>query len=213
ENYKGPVFIQGDHFQVNAKKFAKDPKAELASLKQLIEEAITAGFYNIDIDASTLVDLSKSEITDQQKPNFTITAELAKFIRSLEPKNITISIGGEIGEVGGSNSTEEELNFFIEGFNGIMSLDTKNTPAGLSKVSIQTGTTHGGVVLANGSIAKVKMDLDTLEKLGDVARENFKIGGVVQHGASTLPESAFDNFPKRETLEVHLATAFQNTIY
>jgi hypothetical protein len=52
-----------------------------------------------------------------------------------------------------------------------------------------------------------------LDKLGKLSREHFGLGGVVQHGASTLPESAFDNFPKRETLEVHLATAFQNTIY
>src|SRR5918999_3322614 len=27
EGFRGPVFIQGDHFQVNAKKFAADPKA------------------------------------------------------------------------------------------------------------------------------------------------------------------------------------------
>jgi fructose-bisphosphate aldolase class II len=28
EGWKGPVFIQGDHFQVNAKKYAADPAAE-----------------------------------------------------------------------------------------------------------------------------------------------------------------------------------------
>jgi hypothetical protein len=35
----------------------------------------------------------------------------------------------------------------------------------------------------------------------------------VQHGASTLPDDAFDMFPKMETLEVHLATGFQNMVY
>ncbi len=29
EGWKGPVFIQGDHFQINAKKYATDPTAEL----------------------------------------------------------------------------------------------------------------------------------------------------------------------------------------
>src|SRR5688500_3976175 len=59
EGYRGPVFIQGDHFQVNAKKFAVDPVAEVAAVKQLIAEAVDAGFYNIDVDTSTLVDLSR----------------------------------------------------------------------------------------------------------------------------------------------------------
>jgi hypothetical protein len=35
----------------------------------------------------------------------------------------------------------------------------------------------------------------------------------VQHGASTLPEDAFHNFPKRETAEIHLATNFQNMFF
>ena len=60
EGFRGPVFIQGDHFQVNAKKFAVDPNGEVAAVKQLALEAITAGFYNIDVDTSTLVDLSQA---------------------------------------------------------------------------------------------------------------------------------------------------------
>ena len=59
----------------------------------------------------------------------------------------------------------------------------------------------------------VAVDFDLLQHLGKVARENFGIGGAVQHGASTLPESAFSKFPEYETLEVHLATNFQNILY
>ena len=59
EGFRGPLFIQGDHFQVNSKKFAVDPVTEVNGVKQLIREAIAAGFYNIDVDTSTLVDLSK----------------------------------------------------------------------------------------------------------------------------------------------------------
>jgi hypothetical protein len=35
----------------------------------------------------------------------------------------------------------------------------------------------------------------------------------VQHGASTLPDSAFHNFPRTETAEIHLATNFQTMLY
>ena len=81
--------------------------------------------------------------------------------------------------------------------------------AGLSKVSVQTGTSHGGIVLPDGSIATVAVDFDTLKVLGERARD-FGAGGAVQHGASTLPKEMFHKFPAVETLEIHLATGFMN---
>ncbi|RMF94330.1 MAG: aldolase [Candidatus Schekmanbacteria bacterium] len=212
ENYKGPVFLQGDHYQVNASNFQKDREGEISKLKDLIKESIEAGFYNIDIDSSTLVDLSKETIDEQQRLNYEITAELTAFIRELEPEGITISVGGEIGEVGKKNSTPEELRAYLDGYKKCLEGYNKNY-AGISKISVQTGTSHGGVPLPDGTIAEVKLDLDTLGTLSKIAREEYGLGGAVQHGASTLPEDAFGHFPERETLEVHLATGFQNIIY
>ncbi|MDP2939223.1 MAG: class II fructose-bisphosphate aldolase [Candidatus Omnitrophota bacterium] len=209
EGFVGPVFIQGDHFQINAKKFTDDPKKEINSIKELIEESVSAGFYNIDIDSSTVVDLEKPEIKEQQRQNFETCAQLTKFIRKIEPEGITISVGGEIGEVGGKNSTLEDLRFFMEGYKESLPADMQ----GISKISIQTGTSHGGVVLPNGSIANVKLDFDTLKNLSEVAKREYGLAGCVQHGASTLPSEAFHKFPEVETAEVHLATEFQNMIY
>jgi fructose-bisphosphate aldolase, class II len=209
EGFHGPVFIQGDHFQVNHKKFAADPKTEVDAVKQLVKEAIAAGFYNIDIDTSTLVDLKKATLSEQQRLNYEVGIDILKTVREREPRGVTISVGGEIGEVGTENSTEPELRAYMDGFN--RTLPTAMT--GLSKISVQSGTSHGGVVLADGSIADVKLDLDTLERLSRVAREEYGLAGAVQHGASTLPDSAFNNFPKRETAEIHLATNFQNMLY
>ncbi|TFH32954.1 MAG: aldolase, partial [Anaerolineales bacterium] len=91
EGYQGPVFIQGDHFQVSASRYVQDPQKELGALKDLIKESIVAGFFNIDIDASTLVDLIKETIAEQQNINFTLSAELSAFVRMAEPENVTIS--------------------------------------------------------------------------------------------------------------------------
>src|SRR4029434_9031903 len=91
EGFRGPVFIQGDHFQVNAKKFAADPNGEVAAVKQLALEAITAGFYNIDVDTSTLVDLSKPDLAAQQRLNYETCAAIAQSIRELPPKDSTLS--------------------------------------------------------------------------------------------------------------------------
>lgn len=212
EGFRGPVFIQGDHFQVNAKKFAVDPVAEVAAVKQLIAEAVDAGFYNIDVDTSTLVDLSKPDLDAQQRANYEQAVELTRYVREQEPEGITISVGGEIGEVGTENSTEPELRAFMDGFNRLLR-ERAASEQGLSKISVQSGTTHGGIVLADGSIADVKIDLDTLARLSRVAREEYGLSGAVQHGASTLPDGAFNNFPGTETAEIHLATNFQNMLY
>lgn len=209
EGFKGPVFMQGDHFQINAGKYKADPQKELNAVTDLIEEAVAAGFYNIDIDASTVVDLSKPTIAEQQKENARITAEMTMFIRKLQPQGITVSIGGEIGEVGTTNSTVEDLDAFMAGYRKLIGKDVK----GISKISVQTGTSHGGVVLPDGSIAKVKLDFQTLEDLSRTAKEKYGMGGAVQHGASTLPDEAFHKFPEVGTLEVHLATGFQNIVF
>jgi fructose/tagatose bisphosphate aldolase len=209
EGFRGPVFIQGDHFQVSVKKFAVDPKTEVNAVKALAREAIAAGFYNIDIDTSTLVDLSKPTLAEQQRLNYETGIDILKTVRELQPTGINISVGGEIGEVGTENSTVGELEAYMDGFNSGLPKGME----GLSKISVQSGTSHGGIVLADGSIADVKLDLDTLERLSKVARDEYHMAGAVQHGASTLPDSAFHNFPKRETAEIHLATNFQNMLY
>jgi fructose/tagatose bisphosphate aldolase len=212
EGYRGPLFIQGDHFQINAKKYKANPEAEVKAVKDLTLEAIAAGFYNIDVDTSTLVDLSFEDLDAQQKLNYQLSAEMTYFIRKHEPKGVTISIGGEIGEVGGHNSTEEELHAYMDGYLRTLRSYGDSMP-GLSKISIQTGTSHGGIVLPDGSIAQVALDFDTLERLSRVGREVYGLAGAVQHGASTLPEEMFHRFPETETAEIHLATGFQNLLF
>jgi len=209
EGFRGPLFIQGDHFQVNHKKFAADAKTEVDAVKALVREAVAAGFYNIDIDTSTLVDLKQPTLTEQQRLNYEVGIDILTTVREAEPKGVTISVGGEIGEVGTENSTEPELRAYMDGFRRAL----PKGMVGLSKISVQSGTSHGGVVLADGSIADVQLDLDTLERLSKVAREEYGLAGAVQHGASTLPDQAFNNFPKREACEIHLATNFQNMLF
>jgi len=209
EGFRGPVFLQGDHFQVNPGRYSAEPEKELDAIKELIREAASAGFFNIDVDASTIVDLARQSLEEQQEKNCEVTADMTGFIRGIEPEGITISVGGEIGEVGGRNSTVEDLRAFMSGYLGLLGSGVK----GISKISVQTGTAHGGVVLPDGSIASVQLDFNTLGELSKAAREEYGIGGAVQHGASTLPDEAFDKFPEVGTLEVHLATGFQNIIY
>lgn len=212
EGYRLPLFIQGDHCQVNAKKYQGDPEGEVGEVKKLIAEEVGAGFFNIDVDTSTLVDLSKPTLDEQQRDNYLRAAEITAYIRGLEPRGVTVSVGAEIGEVGHKNSTVEELHAFMDGFNRTLATLGRNL-VGISKISVQTGTSHGGVVLPDGTIADVKLDLKALEDLSRAARKPYGMGGAVQHGASTLPSDAFGNFPRIETAEIHLATNFQSVVF
>jgi fructose/tagatose bisphosphate aldolase len=207
----GPVFIQGDHYQFNAKKYAADPEKMTEEIRKGCRDAIAAGYRNIDIDSSTLVDLSFATLEEQQRQNYLRAAELTALIRSLEVDGVTVSVGGEIGEVGKVNSTPAELKAYLDGYR--KELDKRAAGAiGLSKVSVQTGTSHGGTPLAGGGVAAVALDFNVLTELSTVARE-YGLSGAVQHGASTLPDDMFHKFPATGCAEIHLATGFQNALY
>ncbi len=208
ENWTGPVFLQGDHFQTNPKKMKTDPAKEVRAIEDLIQEAIAAQFYQIDIDTSTLVDLSKPSIDQQQRPNYENCAHFTRFIRKHQPREVEISVGGEIGEVGKENSTPEEFRGYMEGY-------TRNLSGqkGIAKVSIQTGSAHGGMVAPDGSLKRMSVDFSVIETISKIAREEYGLAGAVQHGASTLPESDFGLFPRSGAAEIHLATGFQNIVF
>jgi fructose/tagatose bisphosphate aldolase len=200
------VFLQGDHIQFDPAEYSIDPGSELARITCAVQMAIDAGFYNLDIDASTLVRLDQPTIEEQQRQNFECTAKMTDFIRAIQPHGIEISIGGEIGEVGKTNSTIEEFEAFFEGYRSLW----KGKP--ISKMSVQTGTSHGGVILPDGSRAKVALDFSVLRDIGAACRKRG-LAGTVQHGASTLPEKLFDQFPRHDAIEIHLATEFQRLVF
>ena len=211
EGWSTPVFLQGDHFQFNATKWKADPGPEMEGIKDLTREAVAAGFLNIDIDSSTLVDLSRPTVAEQQRTNAQNTAELTRLIRIIQPTGVTVSIGGEIGEVGKSNSTEDELRAYLDTYRNELAAMGDDDMAQISKVSIQTGTSHGGVPLPDGSIAQVKIDFDTMRRLSSVAREEYGLAGVrparrvdaAGGGVRPLPGQRDGGDPPRDRLPEH----------
>ena len=210
--WRGPVFLQGDHYQFNAKKYAADPESMTEEIRRACRLAVDAGYRNIDIDSSTLVDLSKPNVDEEQRENYRRTAELVALIRTLENDGVTVSVGGEIGEVGKVNSTEAELRAYLDGLRRELERQAPGA-IGISKVSVQTGTSHGGMVMPDGTVGLVAVDFGVHERLGAVARNEYGLAGTVQHGASTLPDELFHRFRDVETAEIHLATGFQNALY
>src|SRR2546423_13402062 len=99
----------------------------------------------------------------------------------------------------------------MEGYN--RTIRRLGTAPGISKISVQTGTSHGGVVLPDGKIAKVQLDLAALKALSHDARTKYGLGGAVQHGASTLTPEAISQFHECEAVGSNLVTMFPTIVF
>jgi hypothetical protein len=212
EGHEGPIFLQGDHVQIEANAYRRERDAEVRRLETVMRNEIDAGFYNIDIDASTVVDLSLPTVEDQQRLNAELTAHFTDCVRGIEPKGVTISLGAEIGEVGHENTTPEELRAFISVYADLLHAKGRNL-AGVSKISINSGTYHGGKVLPDGTLAAVEVDYELLETISTICHNEFNMAGAVQHGASTLQGEQLAKFPASGAVEIHLALGFNNLIF
>lgn len=201
EGYRGPVFLQGDHFSL-------DSKDDMIRVEELALSIIETGFYQIDIDGSHLYDDQADDLAGFHAPNAKITADLIDTLRCAQPRNIHIALGGEVGEIGGKNTSVEDLLAFHSELK-------KNLPTnmpGLDKISGQTGTTHSGIVLPDGSTGRMRVDFDLISNLSAQARD-FGWSGLVQHGASTLQIDDLAQLPDAGVIEVHLATQIQNILF
>ncbi len=211
-NWRAPVFIQGDHYQFNAKKYATDPEGMTEEIRRACRLAVDAGYRNIDIDSSTLVDLSKPTVDEQQRENYVRAAELTALIRSLETDGVTISVGGEIGEVGHKNSTVEELRAYLDGFDRELDRNAhaarRASPRSASRPGRATVVCHCPAAASLKSSSISRCCASSARSPG-----TYGLAGAVQHGASTLPDELFHRFPAVETAEIHLATGFQNALY
>ena len=201
EGYRGPIFLQGDHFSL-------ENVEDLKNLEELAKQVIESGFYQIDIDGSHLFNEEAVELTGFHHPNAQITAQLIKSIRTQQPRDIHITLGGEVGEIGGRNTSVADLVAF---HNELEQQLTNDTP-GLDKISAQTGTTHSGIVLPDGTTGRMSVDFELIASLSQQARQ-FGWSGMVQHGASTLQFEDLAKLPQAGVIEVHLATQIQNILF
>jgi fructose/tagatose bisphosphate aldolase len=201
EGYRGPIFCQGDHFRT--------AKADAADIEPLCRQAIAAGMWQIDIDAA---DLDAGPIQPDHPScarNAAATAAAVARVRSQEPAGADVVLGGEVGVIGGENTTPADMDAFWQHLQAAL----PDGVAGLGKISVQTGTRHGGLVRDDGSIEPMPLDISLITALSQVARDEFGLPGIVQHGASTLSLGQLAQLPGAGAVEVHLATGLQNLVF
>jgi fructose/tagatose bisphosphate aldolase len=201
EGWRGPVFLQGDHFEVESEQ-------DLQGVTALAQRVAAAGFHHIDIDASHLYDSISDELRGFHRPNARATAALLSSLRGCVANGAELTLGGEVGEIGGRNTTPQDLLAFAAEFSPLL----QNGTRGLNKISAQTGTTHGGIVKPDGSVGRMAVDFELARSLSDQARA-LGWAGLVQHGASTLTIEDLSHLPEAGVVEVHMATQIQNIVF
>ena len=145
--------------------------------------------------------------------NVNLAADFTAFIRKHEPQGVTVSVGGEIGEVGGKNSDVHELHAYMDGFNAALKAARRRL-VGLSKISVQTGTAHGGFINADGTLRMdVKIDLKTLEELSNGRAPGLRPWRRRAARRVDAAARGVRRLPAAGACEIHLATDFQNMVY
>lgn len=200
EGHRGPVFLQGDHFALE-----EDSDVARTELVELGAGVLRAGYRQIDLDVAALT-AEGATAEERQVPNARNTAWLLQQLAAdAGPGTI---FGGETGEIGGENTSPEDLEAFIT----LVRREAGEAARLFGKVSVQTGTAHGGMTGGDGRHVRMPLDLGLARQLADVARA-AGFGGIVQHGASTLEADQFAALPDAGIIEVHLATNLQNLVF
>lgn len=85
EGYEGPLFLEADFLRAQ-------PGAD-ERLKELVGEALNAGFFNLEFGLTRLKNLSLPDPTEQEQAYSTDCAALAGFVRQAEPAGVGSAIG------------------------------------------------------------------------------------------------------------------------
>ncbi|WP_434113137.1 hypothetical protein [Methylocaldum sp. GT1TLB] len=197
EGYQRAVFLQSDHIRIGRASYQVSRDDEIDRLKERIEEAITAGFFNIDLDTSSLADFSRPSFPEQHQQSGRECAELVAFIREIEPEELSVDIGAEIKAMGDGNLTADQFRAFMESF--YVQLNLPGGKKDLSKVVVLVG--------------EADVDLNLVRDLGEIARREYGLSLAVRSGITPIPETLFPQFPGNNVSELHLVAPFEDLIF
>jgi len=185
-----------------------------------LPELSALGLNNLEeLGRGALMDMPEEDILLRQTFNIRETVAMVEYIRGLEKKYnlpLTIAIGAEDMHVDQKVlSTPHSVKVFAQAMEKALAEKGIKEGEGIVKISVQSGTDHGGVTIAGVPVGAegVPIDFAILEKITQLAEKGelgSTISGSVQHGASTLPNEYFGEFSNYNVIEVHLATGYQN---
>ena len=114
---------------------------------------------------------------------------------TLEADGVTVSVGGEIGEVGKENSTEAELRAYLDGYRRELDARGRRARSGIARSASRPARRTAACRCRTAAWPRSS---STSTSWSGSARSpgRYGLAGAVQHGASTLPDELFHHFPR-----------------
>ncbi len=166
--YRGPLFIQADHLKFDGSRFENDREKLLEELKSKTKNAIRLGIFNINYDASELVDMEAFRISEKMLMNLKMVAMATNlWVRFFQPSGVVVSVSGIMGTSDNSLPGESGLKEFLQR---------------LLKEGSRLRFGVSGEDISKIEIPATKIDQGSVNKinqLNEVVRRDIKMGGVV----------------------------------
>lgn len=214
ENYFGPVFIQGDHFKIDAHRSQQEKLTDTNRMQSLISDAIGNGFYNFDIDATHSLTCEHQAGRDALQDHFERVARVCEFIRQAQPQGVTAAMGVEFGSMS-RLLTQKDL--VLREIDMLQSnLAALQVTPGLTKICFHLDSDTNA--MDNGLVPHISQSLSqevlsALSGLSVQLKSMLQIAGLEIHAGSGISHSVLDNLPSNGIVEVHLGTQIQDIIF
>lgn len=166
--YQGPLFLQADQLKFDALRFENDRENLLDELKSKTKQAIRFGIFNINYDASQLVDEEASRISEKMLMNLKMVALGTNlWVRNFQPNGMVVSVSGNLGGSDGSLPGEADVKEFLQRL--------------LKEGSrLRFGVTGDDISKIEIPVTKINQEsVSLINQLNEVIRRDIKLGGVV----------------------------------
>ena len=167
EDYSGPIFLQTDNIYFDPLSFENDRDNLLDRLKKITQNAIKSGIYNLNLNASELIDPDKSVTSEKMLMNLKMVAMVTNlWVRNYQPNGITVSVSGKLGKLAVDFIQKDELKDYLKRLMKEGSRLRFNTAGDdISKIVVDYRTGN-------------KASADYLGSLKLIAQNEFGLGGL-----------------------------------
>ena len=196
EGYEGPVFLQANYLHERRASDDTEHGDELDRLQDLAEEALGAGFFNLELDTADLEDLSLPDPAEQEKECYEDAAQLAGFVRKTEPAGVDTNLGVRMNSRGDAVHLPHRFRAFMDGFAGEFT-DRAGHVTGIAKLSLHIHSAE---------------ELRMAHDLAEVARREYALATGVHYDGAPLPDELFAELPHIAVVEAHLGTRYEDLI-
>ncbi len=197
EGYEGPLFLEADFLHAQPVTDEAAHGDELERLKELAEEALNEGFFNLEFDTTRLENLTLPDPTEQEQACYLDCAALASFVRQTEPGGVGSAIGIRFNCHGDLEHRVQRLRAFMTGFETEFTSRAGHVP-GISKFNLNI---------------RGEEDLGMAVDFAEVAlREYWLPTSVGQEGAA-LPDDLIEAVVDLPFVEVHLGSRLEERIF